>query len=65
MQGLKNLNAIIEDHANRKSIFMEAGSVVNFIDHISPSGDNCAECRNAIRKYTNDEITVLVTEGLL
>lgn len=58
MEDLKLLNKIVDAHAKSQSIYMNSGAVINFLDHISPAGDDCAECRQAVNNYQADCLVI-------
>lgn len=56
LQDLKNITRSIDKCIDKEKIFMDNGSIINFLDHISSYGDNCNECAEAMAKYTNKEV---------
>lgn len=57
MEELKRLSTIIQKHAEENNYMMNANDVINFIDHISVAGDDCKKCSEAMKIYTDGEVT--------
>lgn len=59
------MEELIDKHSIETGTFMpDTQSIVNFIDHISPMGDDCDICRRAIQHYTDGDLTIVVGEKL-
>lgn len=57
MEDLKNLVKTIIKHSQQEGIMMDNGSIINFLDHVSSTGDDCDQCAKLMRDYTGGEVT--------